>query len=364
MNIKHILLFVCLTCLFASCDKDTDPVLPNYPASVLTHPENETLYELKKADADKEIFTLSWTASTQNDLAVTPALYYVQMDIAGRDFASAVTLAKIDPIDDQTNATTYSTSVTVKQLNSVIVQDLRMKPDSLVNVEFRVITNLGNALIGSSASNTFTAQVLPYSLVRESLFFVGNTFGENAWNNSSSQFILFRSTPDASEDTYTGKLIAGGAFKFITASNLGTWNAYGSNAKNSLSTDGGDIGGITTTGYYTVTANIEDLSYSIEPYDASKAKTFKTIGLVGDFNGWGSELALTQSKYDPHIWSAHNVVLTAGGAKFRADPDYADSWGGKTFPYGGGSGDNIPVVDGTYYIMFNDLTGEYVFFAK
>lgn len=363
MNIKYILFFVSLITLFSSCSKDSDPVLPNYSASVLTHPENGTLYELKQEDAAETVFSLSWTASTQNELAIGPTDYYLQVDLGNRNFDSPFTLRQIDALEDATGATQYTVDITVKELNAALTDNLGQSIDSIVDVEFRIITHIGNTLLPSTASNVFTARVIPYELSRESLFMVGNMFGVNEWNNSSSQFIMFRSAPDAL-DTYTGKFKAGSEFKLITAANLGTWNAFGAESNGVLSTQGGNITGIDTEGYYTLTVDLAGLSYKIESYDASKAATYNTIGLIGDFNGWSADLVLSQASYDPHIWSVDNVTLSGGGIKFRADADWAVSWGGATFPYGGGSGENIPVTDGTYYIMFNDLTGEYVFYNK
>ena len=358
MKIKYILSFVCLIAFFTSCNDDSEPVLPNYPTSVLTHPENGSLYELDKEDAKEDVMTFDWTASHQEGLAVNPQSYYLQVDIAGRNFASAVTLKETKADSKQTAATIYSSSITVKELDVAIIKNLGMKPDSLVNVEFRVITHIGNTVINSSASNIFTAKVVPYDLIAESVFFVGSMFGVNEWKESNYQFIFFRSTPDATTDTYTGKFVGGGEFKLFEASNLGSWDiAYGSSAKNTLSKSGGNIGGFETTGYYTVTVSIEDLTYSIEAYDASKATNYTAINLTGI----GSDIALTQAAYDPHIWSATNVTLTAGKATFKAS---AKTWGGKTFPYGGGSENEISVEAGKYYVVFNDLTGNYVFYAK
>lgn len=357
MKIKYILSLVCLITFYTSCSKDTDPVLPNYSASVLTHPENGSLYELDKTKAKEEVLSFNWTASIQEGLAVNAQSYYLQVDIVGRNFASAVKLKETVADTKQTASTTYTTSVTVKELNVAIVKNLGMLPDSLVNVEFRIITHLGNTVIASSASNTFTAKVIPYDLVAESLFFVGDMFGVNEWNNSSDQFILFRSSPDATTDTYTGKFLEGKGFKLIDAPNLGTWDAYGSDAKNTLTANGGgNITGFDETGYYTVNVNIEDLSYSIESYDANKAATYTSISLTGT----GSDIALTQATYDPHIWSTE-VTLTAGNVTFKTTDK---TWGGKTFPYGGGSEDAITVEAGKYYVAFNDLNGYYVFYNK
>lgn len=353
---------------FVSCNDDTDPVLPHYEASVLTHPENGTLYELKQKEANNELFSLSWTTYKQNDLPLGPPTYYLQADLAGNNFAKAQVLSQVAEVNQATNSTVYTSSVTVKELNLLLIETFKQSPDSVVNVEFRIITQIANAFIESSASNVFEAQVVPYEAqsVRAALHFIGNMFGESAWDNTNYKFVMFRAAPD-DIDTYTGKFAASSEFKFISNANLGTWDlAYGESGAGILSSSGGNITDIKTEGYYTVTADLANLKYTIKPYDASKAPEYKSIGLVGAFNDWGgsADVVLTKSGYDSHIWLADNVTLPDGEIKFRVDSAWDTSWGGTTFPYGGGSGDNIQVVAGKYMVKFNDLTGQYIFYSK
>jgi hypothetical protein len=366
MKIKYILFLMSVMFAFASCNDDTDPVLPHYEASVLTHPENGTLYELKQKDADNELFPLSWTAYKQKDLLVGPPTYCVQVDLEGNDFSRAKILSQVSEIADPTNATVYTSSVVVKDLNSLLINELGQQAGDVANIEFRVVTKIGDAFITSSTSNVFKAKVVPYENAREALHFIGNMFGESAWDNGNYKFVMFRTAPD-DIDTYTGKFAAASEFKFISNSNLGSWDlAYGSAGSGVLSSSGGNITDIATEGYYTVTVDLANLKYTIKPYDASKAKEYKSIGLVGAFNNWGdpTDVVLTKSGYDSHIWTADNVTLPDGEVKFRADSAWDTSWGGTTFPYGGGSGENILVVAGKYFVKFNDLTGQYVFYKK
>lgn len=92
--------------------------------------------------------------------------------------------------------------------------------------------------------------------------------------------------------------------------------------------------------------------------------TYASIGLIGAQSDWGSDIVdLTQSEEDDHIWTA-TFALDAGAIKFRANDGWDNNWGGTTFPSGygiGGGADIIVPVSGTYFIYFNDASGEYFF---
>jgi hypothetical protein len=97
--------------------------------------------------------------------------------------------------------------------------------------------------------------------------------------------------------------------------------------------------------------------------------------LIGDFNEWKSDVTMNQvpvsgDKWKSHCWYAFDVELPSGQLKFRADYDWAVSWGGtlniKDNPYGVAQrvNDNLMVPAGTYNIYFNDITGEFLFIAQ
>lgn len=94
--------------------------------------------------------------------------------------------------------------------------------------------------------------------------------------------------------------------------------------------------------------------------------TYETIGIIGDATegGWEEDTDLTQSATDPNAWSL-TLSLTDGEVKFRAEDDWAVSWGSTDFPTGTAvlGGDNIPVTAGDYLVNFNSETGEYSFTA-
>ena len=104
------------------------------------------------------------------------------------------------------------------------------------------------------------------------------------------------------------------------------------------------------------------MTYTLVVYDASAAKTFATIGIIGSStaNGWDASTAMTKSAFNDHIWSLGVTSLKDGELKFRANNAWDVSWGGTTPFSGGGTGDNIPVAKSKYVVYFNDLDGSYL----
>jgi hypothetical protein len=100
------------------------------------------------------------------------------------------------------------------------------------------------------------------------------------------------------------------------------------------------------------------------------------VGLIGEFNGWGADVVMTQDSQIPDLWtvSISFVPADAGGdnivdTKFRANGAWDINWGAADFPTGIGTqnGANIPVlIDPTapstnYFVTFNSATGAYNF---
>jgi SusE outer membrane protein/Outer membrane protein SusF_SusE len=97
------------------------------------------------------------------------------------------------------------------------------------------------------------------------------------------------------------------------------------------------------------------------------AGSYSAIGVIGSATtgtneGWNADLDMIQNPAEPYKWSKI-FTLYEGEAKFRADNDWAINWGATGFPggKGGQNGANVPVKEGTYFVTFNTLTGEYYF---
>ncbi len=357
---------------FISCNDDTDPILPQYKASELTHPTNDTLYELKQSDAAETLLTLDWKAYKQNNLLVGAVTYWVQLDVAGNNFANAQTLVQVSGITEDAESSNYTASFKVEEINKVLVSNLNLITDSISNVEFRVITRVGSVLVESSASNVFNARVVPYkALDTPVLYIVGD--GLVGWDNSAGAIgkdlqVFFGNTNEEVSQgkyTYTGYFKKDAGLKLVTAA--GDWDsAYGSDVDGILvANGGGNISTPATDGYYTLSVDLKALTYSFKAYaEGAAATTYDKLGVIGSATstGWDADTQMTQ--IIPHIWVINGINLSAGEVKLRANEAWDISWGGNSanLPFGvSDSGDNIAIENaGTYFISFNDLTKNYV----
>lgn len=201
-------------------------------------------------------------------------------------------------------------------------------------------------------------------------FFVGDATAAG-WNPDNNNTPLFRDAENENIFYFTGRFDGSGdkeGFKLLEI--LGQWQPQWGLDNGSLSNStilGGDPSAfpVDADAYYSFTMNIDEMTYSFEPYDASGAATYDAMGIVGpaQVGGWDADTDLTQSEFDPHIWFANDVELSDGEMKFRANDAWDASWGDTTFPSGQGTNDNDPNINaggGVYDVWFNDLTGRYI----
>lgn len=275
--------------------------------------------------------------------------------------------------------------VTVNQLMS-LAEDAGLDSDPSTEapntgqLHFRVVAyagdNAGNSNAQTSEVKSITV-VLPEDEgegeeVFKNLFLVGSATA-TGWDNTanSNNYPLFRDAENPNLYHYTGKFNGGGdaAFKLIEVK--GAWAPQYGGQNGTLvyrateaDPDPAAIP-VSTEGYYTLTVDIDEMTYTLEPFDASGATTYSTIGILGDAtaDGWDADQDLTQSSFDPHIWYIRGIELGDGEAKFRANDAWDVNWGGDTALSGMATmnGPNIPVAEGTYDVWFNDLTGRYIF---
>jgi hypothetical protein len=180
------------------------------------------------------------------------------------------------------------------------------------------------------------------------------------------------------EFTYTGYFKAAESFKLVRDYTSATpWNEFWGMSGGVYKHNSGDNIAVTTDGYYTLTLNSIDNTLTIVPA-ANPINNFTSIGLIGDFNSWATDVSMTASlSANNHVWyttyTFANDYAAAGGCKFRANGAWTFGWGGPVFPYGiatSSNGANILFKAGTYVIIFNDLdakvatTGTYYFIKK
>jgi len=161
--------------------------------------------------------------------------------------------------------------------------------------------------------------------------------------------------------TYTGYFKASDSFKLIR--DIGVWTPSWAMTSGVLKYNGNDNISVAADGYYTITLNSITNTLSIVSTTAPKA-SYTSIGLIGGFNGWGTDVVMTPSQSsNNHTWYTTQTFAADGGCKFRADGAWTTSWGGDTFPIGMSGGD-IPAKAGTYKVLFNDIDGCFYFIKQ
>lgn len=180
-----------------------------------------------------------------------------------------------------------------------------------------------------------------YTLENYSWGIVGSAF--NDWGNDGPDARLFY---DYTTNTFKGgvKLLEG-EMKFRLNNDWGL--NYGDTGVDGTLDNGGD-NIITTPGYYAITLDLANNSYTIEPADL--------YGIVGSgYNDWGNagpDFLFTE--IHEGIWMAQNVTLLDGAVKFRINEDWAVNYGDtgadKVLD---ANGDDIITTAGTFDIMLD-----------
>ena len=324
-----------------------------YPtaAPVITAPVAGAEILLSGAAPDDVITTFTWSDYNTYGVNVTYLL-----EVSKKDANNFSTLGSV------MNAKSFE--ATNKVLNDAVLK-AGLEADVKGEVDVRVTaTSKSTGGTIEKVSNIVTFKVTPY-VAFKNMFLVGNATAAN-WNNNNNNQAIFRDASNANKFHFIGKFGAG-EFKFLEI--LGNWQPqWGLKAGLVANSDGGDPGTFVTSaaGYYSFTMDILAKTYTLTPYTGAMTD-YSTIGMIGDFNGWGGDLALEQSTYDSHQWSLKNITIpTTGKFKFRADGAWTVNWGADTELSGKGvqDGGNIPLTAGTYDIYFNDIDGRYQFIKK
>ncbi|MCX2679903.1 SusE domain-containing protein [Galbibacter sp. EGI 63066] len=316
--------------IFTACDdREYTMINSNANATVSLSTNSVVLTEETAAD---EALTVSWT---EPDFGFSNApTYRILFDIAGGDFAEAQTIPA---------GSDLFMTFTGSELNSRLL-NLELEPDVEATIDIVVESRLSSSSVVTSTPVSLT--VTPYSTVLD----LSTTWGvvgsatPNGWDGPDVPF--YQTGTDGVYVAYT--TLIDGLIKF-RENNDWALN-YGDNgADGTLEEGGADIE--VTAGTYKIEFNINDLTYTIEPY---------SWGIVGSAapNGWdGPDV---EFEYDPSSdqWRAL-VTLTDGEIKIRQNNDWAVNYGDDgadgTLEL---NGSNIVVSAGNYLVTFNekDLT--------
>lgn len=321
MNKKLIifLTFIGLVGIFTSCEKDgeqvvmsTNPVAP----SILTLPDL-TLQRNNATD------TLVFTGTAVDPGFVASATYILEAAAQGTAFADPVTIysgVKASPI-----------KITVSDLNSLMLK--KFPADQASSVDFRLravlVVDAGTGAVGTSEnpleyiSQTMTSSVTIYGLPKLDLI-----------NSGIDQKL---ESPNG-DGVYSGTVKLDPAMAF-TLYDPDADVSYGATGE-SLVVDGDGIV-VANSGWHKMTANVNDLSLTLEEY---------FIGLVGSAtpNGWDAPDQKMDWDAATGTWSI-TIDLVDGHIKFRLNDAWAWNLGGTTDNLVH-NGADIPISAGNYTI--------------
>lgn len=197
---------------------------------------------------------------------------------------------------------------------------------------------------------TYTIEEVKYDPF---IYFIGATDG---WTNAEQKLALV----DANTGTYTGFLYCadpnnwGNQFKFQRVAgswdneiNAGAFNTFDGAATN----ENGNIGVNAGEGVYYFDVNLAN--------GTIKATKVETMGLIGNFNSWADDAAMTWNA-EEYCFEATNVGVTADGWKFRVNGGWDINLGGSLNNLTAG-GDNIAVAGNTVKLYPTRKTSDNIY---
>ena len=214
--------------------------------------------------------------------------------------------------------------------------------DSWGTPQTMVIAGKGTWIVTLDMNN------LSYSVGKPILYMAGDA---NGWK----QIDVLNSNDGVN---FTGYMYLNqNGFKFSTQPN---WDGTNYGADFDTAPDAGNIVITEEAGFYQVDVDLSKKTYTLTPF---------TIGIIGNATpkGWDGDTNMT---YNPteRCWEIKGVELSDGEMKFRANDDWALSWGGELDNLTTQNGPNIAVAAGTYdiklYIDWEGNTAKCEFIKK
>ncbi len=384
---KINILFILLLCLigFTSCEDTKDPIINSAAINgSLSFKLNQPLYSnylLEDANSTKDLDSLT---CVQPAYGFTAAVTYSTQVCGDANFAAGTFLTLPTTVNGE------KVGVNVKEMNKAIISLFGKLPNPVVtkNVYVRLKAYITDASYSTTKdslivkplySNVVKLSITPYefplfpytdaSITLRPWYIIG--LG-GKWDNNKAGLgaSLIPLNPVAGnkydlngdgEYTYTGYFSATTNFKLIR--DVEAWSPSWAMTGGVLKLNGADNITVPASGYYTISLNSIDNTMTMVATTAP-TKTYASMGLIGGFNGWGSDLAMTANpNTGSHVWYTTYTFGTADGCKFRANGNWDVNWGAKLFPYGiatfGGS--DIPQTAGKYTAILNDIDGCYYF---
>jgi hypothetical protein len=259
---KLSFIFIALAGLLSlfSCKKDeTQVVFTNLTTSQIQSPANQTAFVLLKENRDSVLTTFNWNKSESTPNNLGNATYSLEMDTAGNNFAKPKVLVAGENL---------SYSITVLNMNKLLLGEMKDSPDIESAYEFRVKASL----YSSSENEDKISDVITLKLTAYSTALADTA--KLILSTSPSQSIF---SMDA-DGKYTGmvKLTEGVTFTLTDPTTNKIYGGIGG----ALSENGTALN-VSKTGWYNMVVDINALTYAMNPY---------MIGVVGSAtpNSWNA----------------------------------------------------------------------------
>ena len=229
--------------------------------------------------------------------------------------------------------------------------------DSMTGLLTNVDAKAGK--IAKAGKYKLTINMMDYSYTLEEVnydpfvYFIGSTDG---WKSSDQKLALV----DEAKGVYTGFVYvadpngAGFQFKFQRVAgswdneiNAGAFSTFADAATN----EGGNIGVSAGEGVYYFDVNLSE--------GTIKATKVETMGIIGGFNDWAGDAAMTWNA-EEYCYEATNVGVTADGWKFRVNGGWDINLGGSLDNLTAG-GENLSVAGNTIKLYPTRKTSENIY---
>lgn len=306
---KKIIIFLQLFCVmsFFSCEKDEEKAIINEDVSppILISPTNFYTKLIEEQDAN-ELITFVWEPVRYG--INTPVTYTLAIDSVTRNFSEAVNLGS-----SETNTLT----MTIGELNNVLINDLRITSNEAATIEVRVSSRLANS-DKTLTSDPITLMITPWwepapeVPVYPALWVAGDFQG---WNVATAPRIV----SSRAEGIYEGYIYIpdGGTNEFkLYAQQDWAPLSYGDGGGGTI-IEHNDVGNnfvAPSFGYYHLAVDVNEMEYLLIEIE--------TWGIIGDATpgGWDTS---TEMAFDPDSqkWSV-TADLTPGQFKFRANDEW------------------------------------------
>lgn len=333
---------------FTSCDPDTDPKISTATEFMLnTPPLADQTLELT------EDGTYTFTVSQPNYGLTLAPTYGIQVSLK-EDFSAIADGTYVNADDEEVQIPAYCVIPLESQMQAVLTVKQNLLAAAMCALRGigseadytqegpRPLYIRATAIVADHESTAITSNVIALKNVVGYSAFVHTGFDDvlytpgnaNGWSFDNAMMLPITEE----EGVYAGYMVIDGGFKFTHGASWASPGNYGMGDTNlaedgdgnwtgTLVENGGNCEGPEPGLYYATVTITNYAAPDGEEVGTVSLSPIKSIGIIGNFNGWGGDVEMTpQAGFT--TWKAENVDLGDGGWKFRMNADWKYNLGG------------------------------------